>query len=101
MLGFGFGGKAKGLVSWKWEPRQLKEREALEQVDKGLKSLSRSQVIDSGRPGWGWRGRRSPESQSTSQGVVTIKPKGSRGVLGVAQALVGLQYSERSEGPEH
>lgn len=112
VLGFGFWGKAKGLVSWKWEPRPLlnsrTRRVASAQRERGLEASgwgpekSKSEpgdVIDSGGDGGrGGRYRESPERQSTSQGVVTNKPKGSRGVLRGAQALVGLQYSERLVG---
>lgn len=64
MLGFGFWGKAKGLVSWKWEPRPLlysrTQRVAAAQRERGLgasgwgseKSKSEpGDVIDSGGDG--------------------------------------------------
>lgn len=94
-LGFGFGGKAKRLVSWKWEPRPLLEsrtrRVAAAQRERGLGASGWGPEKSKSEPGdrlrRGWRERQDatespPESQSTSQGVVTVKPKGSKGVLG-------------------
>lgn len=112
-LGFGFGGKAKGLVSWKWEPRPLLDsrtrRVAAAQRERGLGASgwglekSKSEPGDRLRRGWRERQRlpRVPGESIDLPGSCDHQTQRLQRSLGGAQALVRLQYSERSEGPEH